>query len=121
MIYLASPYSHPDSEVREERFRSVVRATALLLRVGEIVYSPICHSHPIAELEDLPGDFAFWERHAVHMLRRSHSLVVLALDGYESSVGVRREIEIAEQLDIPRQLMHEGSIRREPIQLNLTP
>jgi hypothetical protein len=31
MIYLASPYSHPDPLVREQRFRDACRATASLL------------------------------------------------------------------------------------------
>ena len=48
MIYLASPYSHPDAVVREQRFRDVCLAAARLIRAGQIVFSPIAHSHPIA-------------------------------------------------------------------------
>jgi hypothetical protein len=44
MIYLASPYSHPDRAVREERFRGACRATAALLRSGHAVFSPIAHA-----------------------------------------------------------------------------
>ncbi|GIW55540.1 MAG: hypothetical protein KatS3mg082_1944 [Nitrospiraceae bacterium] len=34
MIYLASPYSHPDPAVREERFHAACRAAAALLLAG---------------------------------------------------------------------------------------
>jgi len=34
MIYLASPYSHPDPAVRAERYRAACRATAALLLAG---------------------------------------------------------------------------------------
>jgi hypothetical protein len=41
VIYLVSPYSHPDPLVREERFQAACEATADLIRSGAIVYSPI--------------------------------------------------------------------------------
>ena len=40
MIYLASPYSHPDPAVREERFREACRAAAKLISLGRIVSRP---------------------------------------------------------------------------------
>ena len=45
MIYLASPYSHPDPSVREQRFQNACRIAAELMRSGRIVYSPVAHSH----------------------------------------------------------------------------
>jgi len=59
MIYLACPYSHPDSNVREYRFKMANRAAAKLMRDGHIVYSPISHTHPIAMEGDLPLDWAY--------------------------------------------------------------
>ena len=55
MIYLASPYTHHDPEVRLERYRAVCRAAAGLIRQGRVVFSPIAHSHAITE-HGLPGD-----------------------------------------------------------------
>ncbi|MCP4786572.1 MAG: DUF1937 family protein [Fuerstiella sp.] len=48
MIYLASPYSHSDANIREKRFRDVCRTAARLMRNGDVVFSPIAHGHPIA-------------------------------------------------------------------------
>ena len=100
MIYLASPYSHPDSAIREERFRAACQAAAQLMRAGNIVYSPIAHSHPIA-LHGLPTDWRFWERHDREHLIRCEELVVLMFDGWRESEGVHAEIRIAAELGKP--------------------
>jgi nucleoside 2-deoxyribosyltransferase len=100
MIYLASPYSHPDPSVREQRFRAACRATAALLRAGEVVFSPIVHSHALVEFE-LPTAWSYWERFDRTYLERCDEVVVLMLDGWEDSVGVREEIGIARALGKP--------------------
>ncbi len=100
MIYLASPYSHPDSAVREQRFRAVCQAAARLMRKGEVVFSPIAHGHPIA-LHGLPTDWRFWERHDREQLMRCDEVVVLMLDGWRESEGVQAEIRIAAEFRKP--------------------
>ena len=100
MIYLASPYSHTNPAVREERFRSACRATVALLRAGEVVFSPIVHSHPLVEFE-MPTAWAFWERIDRAHLERCDEVVVLMLDGWEASVGVHEEITLARELGKP--------------------
>ena len=62
MIYLASPYSHRDEAIMEERFRAACRAAAYLMRRGNVVFAPICHSHSIAVVCDLPRQWLFWEQ-----------------------------------------------------------
>ncbi len=94
MIYLTSPYSHPDPAVRKRRFRAACRATAALLRAGEVVFSPIVHSHPLVGFA-LPTEWAFWERIDRAYLERCDEVVVLMLNGWKESVGVREEIRIA--------------------------
>lgn len=100
MIYLASPYAHPDAAVREARFQDACRAAALLIRDGHPTFSPIAHSHPIAAY-GLPTDWSFWERDAREHLETSAELVVLMLDGWRESVGVDAEIAIARDLGKP--------------------
>jgi nucleoside 2-deoxyribosyltransferase len=97
MIYLASPYSHPDPAVREQRFREACRAAAELLRDGHAVISPIAHSHPLTQ-HGLPGDWEFWEHYDRELIARCDEVVVLMLDGWHESVGVQAEIRIAQQL-----------------------
>ncbi len=97
MIYLASPYSHPDPAVREQRFHAACRAAVSLLLAGQPVFSPIAHSHPLVD-HGLPGDWSFWQRYDREMLARCDEVVVLALDGWETRVGVREEIGLAREL-----------------------
>lgn len=116
MIYLASPYSHPDPAVRQKRFEAACRAAAALLRAGLPVFSPIAHSHPIA-MHGVPGTWAFWQYVDREYLRRCRAVVVLRLAGWDTSVGVQAEIEAARQLGIPvievdpRHLERRNSLR----------
>jgi nucleoside 2-deoxyribosyltransferase len=100
MIYLASPYSHPDPSVREHRFRTACQAAASMLRDGHIVFSPIVHSHPLVAF-GLPTAWAAWERIDRAFLERCDELAVLMLDGWDQSVGVQAELRIARELGKP--------------------
>lgn len=97
MIYLASPYSHPDADVREQRFHAACAAVATLMRAGHRVYSPIAHGHPLTH-HRLPGDWPFWESHCRWHLERCDEVMVLMLDGWSESAGVQAEIAIAGEL-----------------------
>jgi len=101
LTYLASPYSHPDSAIREGRFRRVCEYAAKLMARGWFVFSPIAHTHPMAVYGELPPGFDFWEAYDVAMIARCQELHVLTLDGWKESRGVTREIEIAETAGIP--------------------
>jgi nucleoside 2-deoxyribosyltransferase len=96
LIYLASPYSHPDPIVREERFKAVCRKSAELLTNGKNVFSPIAHSHPIQVYGDLPkADWEFWRAFDFEILAKCDVLYVLKLPGWSESRGVLAEIEEA--------------------------
>ena len=101
MIYLACPYSHLDSNVREYRFMKANQAAANLMRDGHIVYSPISHTHPIAMEGDLPLDWSYWQSVDEFYIRLCEKVVVLELNGWQKSKGVQAEIEIARALDKP--------------------
>lgn len=100
MIYLASPYSHPDAAVRQRRFQAACRAAAELIRRGHVVFSPIAHSHAIAQ-HGLPVDWGFWEEQDRRLLAACDELWVLMLDGWEDSRGVQAEVAIARKLGKP--------------------
>lgn len=100
-IYVASPYTHPDAAVREQRYEAVSKFTADLVEAGKVAYSPIAHSHPLAEKYGLRGDFDFWIKQNYGMLCKASSLLVLCLDGWKESAGVQAEIAFAERCGIP--------------------
>jgi hypothetical protein len=94
LIYLACPYSHPEAEVRLKRFNAVNRLAARLMRAGVLIFSPISHTHPIAE-HGLPKGWDFWGRYDRRMLGICDELLVYCLDGWDTSVGVAAEVEAA--------------------------
>ena len=100
MIYLGSPYSHPEPAVREMRFDAACKAAAVLMQRGHLVFSPVCYSHQIAK-HGLPTDWVFWEKYDRAILRRCEEVWVLMLPGWESSRGVQAEIKIAREMGMP--------------------
>ena len=101
MIYLASPYSHVDENVRNERFHKVTKKCAQMARRGINVYSPIMHWHPAAYIHSLPTDAEFWRSSNFEHILHSTALWVLRLDGWEDSNGVREEMEFAHENRLP--------------------
>lgn len=101
MIYLASPYSHPDPAVRQERYEQAMAAQAYLLREGVYTYSPIVACHPMALAHDLPTDAGWWQNYNFAMMSMCNWLFVLELDGWDNSVGVQAEIRWAQQFQMP--------------------
>lgn len=102
LIYLASPYSHHDPDVREERYLAACKATARLMEEGHVVFCPIAHSHPI-EVLGMQGvqSGSFWKRQDIAILRHASELMVLCIEGWKESTGIKWEIETAGQLGIP--------------------
>lgn len=100
-IYLASPYSHKDHVVMEERFRAVEAATAELLRNEQRVYSPIVHCHELAKRHRLPTTAKYWEAYNFAMLARAAKLYVLTIPGWDESIGVTGEMKFAHDLGLP--------------------
>ncbi len=101
VIYLASPYSDPSREVREQRFKDVCRAAGFYMEKGLVIYSPIAHMHPIAEAYSLPKEWEFWEKFDRVFLGKCKEFWILRLLGWSTSVGVGAETKIAEELGLP--------------------
>lgn len=101
MIYLASPYSHPDPDVRADRAARVATVAARLFCSGAKVYCPIAAWHWVALEHDLPKHWVTWRALDFEFLRHATELFVLKLDGWEESVGVSAEIDLAEHMEIP--------------------
>jgi len=97
MIYLATPYSHPDPAVREKRYRLACWATADFIRDGYTVFSPVVHNHPLVA-HGLETAWVFWEKHDRELMACCDDVVVLTMDGWRESAGMQAEIALAEEL-----------------------
>jgi len=111
LVYLACPYSDPNSLVRASRAKMVNQAAGLLVQKGLMIFSPISHAHSIAEECDLPKGFDYWEKYDRAALSCCHRIIVLTLPGWESSVGVRAEIVIAKEMGIPIEYVTLADLR----------
>lgn len=102
LTYLACPYTHKDHYMMVARFLAVCRFGAKLMgEDGRFIFSPISHTHPIAEQGKLPRGWEFWECYDRTMIGCCDDLLVLCLPGWETSTGVQAEIKIAEEFGIP--------------------
>ena len=108
LTYLASPYSHPDPDVREVRYIAACRAAGKLMLEGVPTFSPIAHTHPIEAngMNGVKPPHDFWMKQDIAILRKCERLVVLCIDGWDRSRGVTEEIHIAQRLGIPVEYMH---------------
>lgn len=102
-VYVASPYTHTLPAVRELRYREVSRYAADLMIQGYAVFSPISHSHHIAEYMTPAKvcDHNFWMTADLPILEKASAVHVLTLPGWESSRGVNEEIAHAIRHAIP--------------------
>lgn len=93
IIYLASPYSHPDPAVREARYVAVTKQMARMVAQGLIVFGPITMSHPVEVIGRMPpAPTAWWLDFDKAFMDACAECQVLKLPGWENSTGVQFEI-----------------------------
>jgi DNA-directed RNA polymerase subunit RPC12/RpoP len=103
LIYLASPYTHENMDIRVERFNQVLDCCGWFMNhsKNEFFYSPIAHTHPIAMRCTLPGEWQFWSDFDECILSRCNEIWILTLPGFSKSTGVKAERKIAERFGLP--------------------
>ena len=121
MLYLASPWSHPDPFVRHQRYTDALRATIALFRSGRTVYSPIIYSHQLHGAGvGTTGAFAEWEELDRAVIRSCSMVWVLQLEGWEASRGIKAELEIAAEFNLPVQFVTlDQVLDMEPIRAQI--
>ena len=98
LVYLASPYSHPNKAVEHKRYKQVTKAGAIIKRdIPDVtLFLPITQSyHMVKEIPSLGGEFDKWKDDDLFMVNKSDELWVLLIDGWDKSIGVKAEIEYA--------------------------
>lgn len=94
MIYLASPFAHPDAEVRNARLVASEDASHWLLQHNLPNFAPIAHNARAAErLDPLRASSYFMLAFAI--LDTCSSMYILDIDGWKTSRGVLLEIGYA--------------------------
>lgn len=93
LIYVGTPYTKYPGGI-EKAFVDACKLTARLLTAGVNVYSPIAHTHPLAIYGDLdPLDHKIWLPFDSAMMAKADAMIVAMMEGWETSYGVRHEME----------------------------
>lgn len=113
--YLASPYSHADPQVMENRYVMAMKCVAYYLERGIYVHSPIVACHEMAKRFTLPREVNFWLNYNYAMLGRARQLIILTLHGWEDSTGIQLESNFARDNGIPISFIHPCVLERKDI------
>ena len=100
-IYVASPYSHINKAIQEDRYADAMKYTAELFKLGYYAISPIVYGHEMARIYELPTDAAWWEGFNFWLMDSCDVVHVYMMPGWEESKGIKEEIEYAKSQGIP--------------------
>lgn len=120
--YLASPYSYigndPAQEqlVQTERYLEVNRVAVELLKQHVAVFSPIAYNHPMKDW-GLPTDWKFWEKIDKAFLAKCDCMLVLTMEGWDKSTGVKGELDYCKKNNIPVLYISSEDVFKKKIKL----
>lgn len=103
-IYLACPYSYNPNE----SFEMANKVAAKLMQQGHIVFSPVSHSHKIADHMENEMRYSqnFWLKQDLKFMDVCDKLIIISIgkDGkklIKESKGCQSEIQKAMKLNLP--------------------
>ena len=108
MIFLSVPYTHIEPEVRRVRTEHATRVMAKLMSDGHVVCCPVVMYHGVDELMTRKGttpSSEYWLGITDNYIDVCDELVVLQLNGWDKSAGVKREIERFAEREIEPRFM----------------
>lgn len=94
MIYVGTPYTLYEGG-HELAHIHAASATAMAVRRGLCVYSPITHGHPLSVHGGLPLDnHEFWDKINRPFMDLCSGLLVIKMPGWQYSKGLGHEIDV---------------------------
>lgn len=115
-IFLACPYSHADDNVVQNRFIACNKVAAAIIESGHVVFSQVTMSHPInlvLEKTDKVNIGKMWAPVDAVFLDLMEELIILDLEGWDKSAGIKREIEFyqarGQRVSLWSEVKHEFS------------
>lgn len=92
-FYLATPYSKYPGGL-QAAFDMACEQTALLVKAGIPVFSPIAHTHPVAMIAGMdPLDHTIWLPCDQPMMDAASGIIMVRAESWEKSYGMKVELE----------------------------
>jgi hypothetical protein len=89
--YLATEYSkYPEG--LDEAYNMALYHMSILMKAGVNVYCPIVHNHEVSKT-GLPTDHDYWMAVDLPMLKHAYGCIVVKTPTWETSSGIRHEID----------------------------
>lgn len=96
LVFISSPYSHPNPEVKVQRTKDVAKMVAKLMHHDIFGLSPVLYGLSIIQHGmELPDDWQFWAKYCHEYMKACQKVYIIAMEGWAESVGVQGEIEEA--------------------------
>ena len=92
--YLACPYTDEEYQIRHYRYVKSLSAMNFLLNKKILVFSPLAHTHPTAQMYDLPKDSGFWKLYDDVFVTNSIGMIIMILPGWAESKGIKHEFQL---------------------------
>ncbi len=100
LSYLACPFRHVDPNIQKKRCLIAHYVAAKLSLQGHLIFSPLTHNSLLIDIIEDKVPPEHWMRFDLTILAACNKLIVLKLEGWESSKGVQREILFAQEKKI---------------------
>lgn len=101
LAYLASPYTNFEGG-HFAAWCDAATVAGKLVAAGIPLYCPIAHSHPMVVYADLdPCDLSIWNPLNDQFMPFCKALIVVHLDGWDQSEGIKREVAYFEKIRRP--------------------
>lgn len=97
IIYLACPYTHKEKSIRSARSTVATIISACLIKNKIYNISPLTLQIPLEDNFNFPHTWDYWKRFDELLISRSDEVWVITIEGWEESVGVQEEIEMAKE------------------------
>lgn len=97
-IFISTPYTHMNAIIVQDRVDFISEYFIKLIAAGMCPLSPVVVGHPLVKKYNVNGMFTFWEDYCNSEIEHCDEVHVVMLDGWDTSIGVKKEIDFAENL-----------------------
>ena len=111
LVFIATPYSHSDPTIVEQRRKTVGNVCARLIEKGVHPISPGLYGLSLMEFKAKEDtSWESWSDLCIAILKKCSAMFIIDVKDWEKSNGVKGELEKALLLDIPVYLLNPETL-----------